>query len=76
MDVWWGLPVLSIDKKEEERPHWVSPHAGQVFCALAILAPHSTQYFVGALSLVMPTELSIDIECESRFQYINTISSR
>jgi hypothetical protein len=54
------MRVLSFETKRRGKAlHWVSPHAGQVFCALGILAPHSLQYFI-ALSFDMPTAFSID----------------
>jgi hypothetical protein len=64
------LTTSSEDKKGGKGPYRVSPHEGQVFCALGTLAPHSAQYFIEALLSLsfMPTDFSIDITaCEGRF---------
>lgn len=44
----------SDKKKRKREAHWLSPHAGQVFCPCGTLAPHSTQYFAAAVEAALP----------------------
>jgi hypothetical protein len=48
-------------KYKKEICHWLSPHAGQIFCALGIFAPHSAQYLIKPLS--SPRIMSTGLFC-------------
>jgi hypothetical protein len=60
-----ALKKLKDGKRERRQTkiaffyYWDSPHAGQVFCALGILAPHSTQYFIVAAAAVVAAVVAV-----------------